>query len=279
MPRVLIACVVAVLLGPQSGFAQTTVTTARTIQSGVLLSDPRGDSALIIAVPPGVVLEVSTRSGDWYRARTIGSVERVGWIHRTVIELLPADARASLSTAASAGSDAAPQAPQAPREEISRASQSDFRAGHTELIVVGGMAGWNTAGETVGVFQIDSLVGFVAAHHLEVVASTSLFKASGADAFGSFGGGLFANLRDRGPVVPFVGGVIGRGFGASSLFDGLVDDPTFLNASGGFRVLMRGGGGALIVRPFYERYFNSSDVLPIADVNRFGVSIGASILF
>jgi hypothetical protein len=33
------------------------------------------------------------------------------------------------------------------------------------------------------------------------------------------------------------------------------------------------------VRPFYERYFNSSDILPVPDVNRFGVSIGASILF
>jgi len=41
----------------------------------------------------------------------------------------------------------------------------------------------------------------------------------------------------------------------------------------------RGGGGALIVRPFYERYFNSSDVLPVSDVNRFGISLGASILF
>jgi hypothetical protein len=73
--------------------------------------------------------------------------------------------------------------------------------------------------------------------------------------------------------------VIGKGFGASSLFEGLVDDPTFVNVSGGFRILTRGGGGALIVRPFYERYFNSSDVLPVSDVNRFGISLGASILF
>jgi hypothetical protein len=29
----------------------------------------------------------------------------------------------------------------------------------------------------------------------------------------------------------------------------------------------------------HERYFNSSDILPVPDVNRFGVSIGASILF
>ena len=43
--------------------------------------------------------------------------------------------------------------------------------------------------------------------------------------------------------------------------------------------MTRGGGGALIIRPFYERYFNSSDVFQTPDVNRFGVSLGASILF
>jgi hypothetical protein len=94
-----------------------------------------------------------------------------------------------------------------------------------------------------------------------------------------FGGGLLLNFGGDGPVVPFAGGVVGRGFGASSLFDGLVDDPTFVNVSGGLRVLTRSGGGALILRPFYERYFNTSDTLSVSDVNRFGVSIGASILF
>jgi hypothetical protein len=67
--------------------------------------------------------------------------------------------------------------------------------------------------------------------------------------------------------------------GASALFGGLVNDPTFVNVSAGFRVLTRGGGGALIVRPFYERYFNSSDIATTSQVNRFGVSLGAAILF
>jgi hypothetical protein len=269
-------CVIAVLLGTQNGFAQTPPVAARTIETAVLLQEPRGDSNLVMTIPPGVVVQVFTRTGDWYQARTIGPAARVGWIHRTVIELLPADAGEALLPSATA---APSQASQSPPATISSLPQPDFSAGHLELVVDGGMAGWKSAGETVGVFQIDSLVGLVASRHFEVVVSTSILKASGVDAFGTFGGGLLVNFRGSGPIVPFVGGVLGRGFGASSLFDGLVDDPTFVNASGGFRILTRGGGGALIVRPFYERYFNSSDILPVSDVNRFGISLGASILF
>jgi hypothetical protein len=278
MRRNVFGCVLAVflLLGAHSGFAQTSPTVARTIQSSVLVQEPRADSNVVAAVPPGVVIQVFARSGDWYQARTMEPVRRTGWIHRTVIELLSAEAGAALlpndDALASRGSPRSPAT-------SSPLPDPDFSAGHAELVVEGGMAGWNATGETVGVFQLDSLVGFVASRHFEVVVSTSVLKASGVDAFGTFGGGLFVNFRDNGPIVPFAGGVIGKGFGASSLFEGLVDDPTFVNVSGGFRILTRGGGGALIVRPFYERYFNSSDVLPVSDVNRFGISLGASILF
>jgi hypothetical protein len=273
--RVLIGCVIAVVFWTHNGFAQTRAATARTVESAALLSDPRGDSALVAAVPPGLVIEVFSRSGDWYQARTMGSVVRVGWIHRALIELLPADAGAALQSTGSA----VPSPSQQGSEDVPPPPESDFSSGHIELLIDGGMAGWNEAGETVGVFQIDSVVGFVASQHLEFVVSTSMLKAAGVDAFGTFGGGVLVNFRGDGPVVPFLGGVIGRGFGASSLFRGLVDDPTFVNASGGVRVLTRGGGGALIVRPFYERYFNSSGIFPVSDVNRFGISLGASILF
>jgi hypothetical protein len=230
---------------------------------------------VVLTVPPGVVIQLVARSGDWYQARTLGAVPRSGWIHSTVIELLPAEAGVALVPN---GTAVASQASQS-LSTTSPLPDPDFSAGHVELVVEGAMAGWKAGGETVGVFQLDSLIGLVASRHFEIVASTSILKASAVDAFGTFGGGLLVNFRENGPLVPFVGGVIGRGFGASSLFDGLVDDPTFVNASGGLRVLTRGGGGALIVRPFYERYFNSSDVLPLSDVHRFGISLGASILF
>lgn len=280
MHRFLIGCVIAILFAPHSGVAQSATVPARTVQTAVLLSAPRGDSAVVITVPPGVVVElVGGQSGEWYRARTIGPVAREGWMHRTTIELLPADAASALRTASPTSPDAAPQLSQRGGDDIVGSIQSDFAPGRTELIVDGGISGWNASDGTVEVFQLDSLVGFVVTPHLEVVASTSVFKASDVDAFGSFGGGLLVNFRDAGPVVPFLGGVVGRGFGASALFGGLVNDPTFVNVSGGFRVLTRGGGGALIVRPFYERYFNSSDFVPTSQVNRFGVSLGAAILF
>jgi len=280
MHRFLIGCVIAILFGAQSGFAQTSAVPARTLQTAVLLSDPRGDSALVATVPPGVVIElVGGPSGEWYQARTIGPVVRVGWVHRTMIEMLPADAVIALPPATPATPNEAPQTVLGRREDIARPLETDFVPGRTELIVDGAMSGWNASGGTTEIFQIDSLVGVVVSRYFEVIGSASVFKASDIDAFGSFGGGLLVNFRDTGPVVPFAGGVVGRGFGASALFGGLVDDPTFVNASAGFRVLTRGGGGALIVRPFYERYFNSSDVVPTSPVNRFGVSLGAAILF
>ena len=280
MHRFLIGCVIAILLGTQSGFAQTSAVPARTLQTAVLLSDPRGDSALVVTVPPGVVIElVGAQSGEWYQARTIGPVVRVGWIHRTMIELLPADAAVALPPSTPTSPSEAPQTAEGRREDIVRPLETDFVPGRTELIVDGAMSGWNASGGTTEIFQIDSVVGFVVSRHFEVIGSASVFKASDVDAFGSFGGGLLVNFRDTGPVVPFAGGVVGRGFGASALFGGLVNDPTFVNASAGFRVLTRGGGGALIVRPFYERYFNSSGIVPTSQVNRFGVSLGAAILF
>jgi hypothetical protein len=278
MRRFLIGCVIAILFGTESGFAQTTAMPARTIQTAVVLSAPRGDSALVVTVPPGVVVElIGAQSGEWYQARTIGPVARMGWIHRSVIELLPADAAAAIPTAPPSP-NGAPQTPQG-REDIARPLESDLVPGRTELIVDGAMSGWNASGGTIEIFQLDSLIGFVVSPRFEVIGSASIFKASDVDAFGSFGGGLLVNFRDTSPVVPFVGGVVGRGFGASALFGGLVNDPTFVNVSGGFRVLTRGGGGALIVRPFYERYFNSSDIVATEQVNRFGVSLGAAILF
>src|SRR5262249_2386367 len=242
----------------------------------VMVQEPRGDSNVVMTVPPGIVVQLFAQRGDWYQARTIGSVVRTGWFHRAVIEVLPTDAGVAVVQNDTA---AASQVSQSIPAGSSALPEADFSAGHRELVVEGGMAGWNAAGETVGVFQLDGLVGFVASHDFEIVVSTSILKSSGIDAFGTFGGGLLVNFRENGPIVPFVGAVIGRGFGASALFEGLVDDPTFVNASAGFRLLTRGGGGALIVRPFYEHYFNSSDVLPVSDVNRFGVSLGASILF
>ena len=87
MRRSSLGCVIAVvvLLGTHNGFAQTPPTAARTIQSSVILQEPRGDSNVVMTVPPGVVIQLFARTGDWYQARTLGAVPRTGWIHSTVI--------------------------------------------------------------------------------------------------------------------------------------------------------------------------------------------------
>src|SRR5262245_62201636 len=114
MGRHAFGCVIVVLLGTQSGFAQTSPVAARTIQSSVLVQEPRGDSNVVMTVPPGVVVQLFARTGDWYQARTIGAVARTGWIHRTVIELLPADDGAAL---VQNGTEVASQVSQCPLEE------------------------------------------------------------------------------------------------------------------------------------------------------------------
>src|SRR5678815_476324 len=112
MHRCLIACVITIVFWTQNGFAQSTAAPARTIQTAVLLSDPRGDSALIVTVPAGVVIELmGAQSGEWYQARTIGPVARAGWIHRTMIELLPAEAGSALPAAVAPSAGAAPETP------------------------------------------------------------------------------------------------------------------------------------------------------------------------
>src|SRR5215510_1165550 len=156
MGRHAFGCVIAVLLGTQSGFAQTAPVAARTIQSSVLLQEPRGDSNVVMPIPPGVVVQLFARTGDWYQARTLGSTPRTGWIHSTVIELLSAEAGVALLPN---GDALASQASQSPPPTSAPLPDSDFSAGHVELVVEGGMAGWKAAGETVGVFQFDSLAG------------------------------------------------------------------------------------------------------------------------
>jgi hypothetical protein len=55
-------------------------------------------------------------------------------------------------------------------------------------------------------------------------------------------------------------------------------NPWYVDVQGGFRVLTPRGGGALVVRPFYQRQFYP-ETLAGGDMNLFGVAIGASVIF
>jgi hypothetical protein len=91
---------------------------------------------------------------------------------------------------------------------------------------------------------------------------------------GSAGGLVLVNFPNNGAFLPFVGGGVGKGFGYSSL----VGNPWYIEVEGGFRILTPRRGGALIIRPFYQRQFYSG-VFGDSDLDLFGLALGASILF
>jgi len=74
--------------------------------------------------------------------------------------------------------------------------------------------------------------------------------------------------------VPFVGAGVGTTFGYADA----IGRPFVLDLSGGIRLVTKGGGGALVIRPFYQRTNFSSDFVDIG-LNTYGVAIGASLLF
>jgi hypothetical protein len=226
------------------------------------------------------VIELLGQRGEWYQVGLLAGTDRsrpTGWIHRDLVELMPTQ-----------GTGGAPSVPRIPERQPSLdpvaqpqqiRTDTVFHLGATELMVSGGVIGVSADGDTTAVGTFDGLVGFVASPALEIVLRAEILKALGVDAIGSFGGGLLVNVADGGRVIPFVGGLVGRTFGASDLLGGLIDDATWVTVLGGFRVMTPGGGGALIVTPFYERSFNSSDFLFNPDVNLFGVRLGVSVIF
>jgi hypothetical protein len=89
-------------------------------------------------------------------------------------------------------------------------------------------------------------------------------------------GHVFFNFPNQSAIVPFIGIGLGTTFGNADT----IGHPATLDVSGGFRVMMPGGGGALVIRPFYERSTLSSSIaLGDVNVNAFGVAVGASLLF
>jgi hypothetical protein len=274
--------VLALLLAIPLPVAAQTIT-ARVIRAAVVLSQPRGDSGVITTISPGFIVEVGARAGDWYQV-VVNPEDRArrvtGWLPRAAVELL------------SGSNDPTPQSqpisvPAQTAAEPSRSSgaaaatseEPVLHRGTIEMIVDGNISAVTSAGETVALVEANALVGFVVVPAFEVVVTGSIAKIEGNEAIGAFGAGLIANFKDDGRVIPFVGATFGRSAGVSGLLGGFVNDVNVVNLFGGFRVMTRGGGGALVVRPFYDHYFISSDFLETADVHQFGVALGISVLF
>jgi hypothetical protein len=149
-----------------------------------------------------------------------------------------------------------------------------LQPGLYELMFEGSFVGVSSGDETESSIRVDAMLGYFVTPNLEVGAIAGVLKPPGYDAIGTLGGLFAFNIPGNSPVVPFVGTAAGSGLSYGSD----IGDPFWINIFGGFKLLMPGGGGALVVRPFYEHQFFSSDS-PLEDINLFGVSIGASLFF
>jgi hypothetical protein len=109
---------------------------------------------------------------------------------------------------------------------------------------------------------------------LEVGATANVLKSEGLDTAGGLMGNVFFNFQNSSSLVPFVGAGVGTTFGYADA----IGHPFVLDLSGGVRFLTKGGGGALVIRPSYQRTNFSGDFGGVG-VNRYGVAVGASLLF
>src|SRR5262245_34837752 len=104
MRRLLILAVLAVLFSAATVAAQTAAQ-ARVIRPAVIVDQPRGDASVVTTIPPGVVIGLLARNGDWYEASLVtgatGTKRSAGWINQGLVELLPNQPPVTVVTGAS----------------------------------------------------------------------------------------------------------------------------------------------------------------------------------
>ena len=162
----------------------------------------------------------------------------------------------------------------APAQAQSQGAEPALGVGTKELTIGGSFTGSKSsaATSTFRVFELSTHLGFVMSKHLEVLAGANVTKVGDLDPRGALTGGLLYNFKQDGRIIPFAGATFGKALGTAAT-------SPILDLHGGFRVMTPGGGGALIIRPFYQRQLQSINVFGRSDFHRFGVSFGPSIFF
>ena len=145
--------------------------------------------------------------------------------------------------------------------------------GGTEIVALGSLTGVSANGDTTTELLMQVFAGVFANRHLEIGGVLTGNKLGDFDMLGSAGAVGIVNFPNNSLVLPFIGGGVGKGFRYSDL----VGNPWYIDVHGGFRVLTSRGGGALVVRPFYQRQFYSG-TFGDGNLNLFGVAIGASVI-
>jgi hypothetical protein len=195
---------------------------------------------------------------------------RVGYVQAKFVRRSPIDLSIR-QTSPPAPSDASPQ----PRgDAIDDLREGSPEAGTTEIMALGSVTGVSAEGEMTSEVLLSAFTGVFANRHLEVGGTVTGYKFADSDILGSVAAVGLVNFPNDSPLLPFIGGGVGKGFGYSPL----IGNPWYVDIEGGFRILTPRRGGALIIRPFYQRQFFSG-TFGEGDLNLFGLALGASIFF
>ena len=283
-----VALYIGVLVcGSERGAAQSQAERVTVVSSAPIYLLPDSTRSPLRTAAAGTILEVVTDEGAWMQVRfqdpQFGL--RVGYVESRFIrrpapaELRPLDLSVPQSSPASPvsspSSASASSAGSRPQGGLSNEVDSEVPgAGSTEIMALGSVTGASVDGEVATEVLLQGFMGVFVNRRIEVGATVTGFKITDFDMLGSAGGVALLNFPTDSMFLPFVGGGIGKGFGYSSL----VGNPWYIDVEGGFRILTPRRGGALIVRPFYQRQFFSG-VLGDTSINLFGVALGASVFF
>jgi len=288
-----------------ASFAQRALSVRVIVPAAEIREGADGRSAVTMTAFSGAVFEVLDKVGDWYwvvlPADSHGT-RRAGWITaqsveivagteiglalrdlNTKVEVLQAQVQA-LQPAETAALEPAVSAQQvdsvrsAPLRQVAQPrfglNGNAVDAGTVELMAVGDITSTTAADETVNSLNLTAFVGVFATPNVEVGVSTSMMKAADLDTTGVVLGHVLFNFPNQSAIVPFISIGLGTTFGYAAI----VGHPATLDVSGGFRVMMPDGDGALVIRPFFQRAKFSSDFVDL-EVTSFGVAVGASLLF
>jgi hypothetical protein len=258
--------------------AQSSRETGTVLESAPIYLAPDSTRTPLRTAATGTVLEVISSEGPWLQVKFQDPQfgPRIGYVEERLVRRPPAASLRPVDLSvqpsdASASSDSAPAAAQ---NALGGSESRTPAAGSTEIVALGSLSGVSANGNTTTELLMQVFGGVFANRHLEVGGTLTGYKLADFDMLGSVGGVGLLNFPNNSLVLPFIGGGVGKGFGYSAL----MGNPWYVDVQGGFRVLTPRGGGALVVRPFYQRQFYP-ETLAGGDMNLFGVAIGASVIF
>jgi len=257
---------------PLAAFAQNTATV--TTNAPIYATNAPGPNQTPLRVAAiGTVLKVTGQDGEWVQVQFDDPQwgRRTGWVEKKLISYVDESLK-PMDLSVREGSQPLHPPSQAHQDTaLPPLSHYVIEQGTTELQLSGSISGTSDAGQTLWASVVDATVGFFVTPHIEFGGNVGIVKLEDVDTTGTVTGFASYNFTSDSPVVGFIGGAAGGGFGLGDLH------PFVLQVFGGVRWLTPGRGGALLLRPFYQRNFYSDDF--IGDTDTFGVAVGVSILF